>query len=102
MKRIYAALLRLYPYDYRAMFSSEMLTAFEATIPNTGVIWFAAKEMLGLAAGATAEWIAKINTDPLVRGRKLPDIRMMRPVGIAREVWFAGVGERGCSSDTSR
>ena len=43
-----------------------------------------------LAAGAAAEWAAKLTTEPSVRGRSLPDVRMMRPAGVPREVWFAG------------
>lgn len=51
---------------------------------------FVLAELRGLVAGAVAEWIAKLTTDRCVRGRVLPDWRLMRPVGIPREVWFAG------------
>jgi hypothetical protein len=38
--------------------------------------------------GAGREWLAKLTTDRSVRGRYLPDLRMMRPVGVSRELWF--------------
>jgi hypothetical protein len=56
-------------------------------------------EIGGLPTGAPAEWIAKLTSDPASRGRTLPDIRMMRPAGMPRELWF---GRIACSSDTSR
>jgi hypothetical protein len=39
--------------------------------------------------GAGREWLAKLTTEETVRGRSLPDLRMMRPAGVSREVWFA-------------
>lgn len=90
MRRIDRLLLRLYPYDYRAAFEREMLQGFARP---------AAVEWTGLLCGAAAEWLAKLTTDPAVRGRALPDIRMMRPAGMPREIWF---GRIECSSDTSR
>jgi len=56
-------------------------------------------ELAGLLAGAAAEWIAKLTTDKSVRGRSLPDLRMMRPAGMPPKLWFA---RAECSSDTSR
>jgi hypothetical protein len=94
MKRAYQALLRLYPYDFRAAFAAEMLAAFA----QVGTARRPA-ELAGLAAGAAAEWIAKLTSDSSVRGRTLPDLRMMRPAGMPRELWF---GRIECSSDTSR
>lgn len=90
MRRVHMALLRLYPYDYRAAFENEMLRRFERT---------AVAELAGLLRGIGAEWWAKFTTDPSVRGRSLPDLRMMRPAGMPRELWF---GRTECSSDTSR
>ena len=90
MRRVYKALLRLYPYDYRAAFENELLECLEGS---------AAVEMAGLLRGAAAEWFAKLTTDQSVRGRSLPDLRMMRPAGMPRELWFARIK---CSSDTSR
>jgi len=82
MKRAFVILLKFYPYDFRAAFAAEMLAAFE----ETGAGW---REFPGLAAGAAREWIAKWTSDKYVRGRALPDVRMMRPAGISKEVWFA-------------
>jgi hypothetical protein len=112
MKRVYKALLHLYPYDFRAWFAGEMLAAFEKSAEESSAsgralyvrFWLA--ELGALAGGAAAEWIAKWTGDTLSRARCLPDWRMMRPVGIPREVWFAGAGatrdrwKNGCSSDT--
>jgi hypothetical protein len=89
MIRIYAALLRLYPRDYRAMFAREMRYAFEITVHEIGANLIAA-ELIGLIRGALSEWIAKLTTDRTIRGRALPDLVMMRPPGVAREVHFAG------------
>ncbi len=95
MKRMYRALLRLYPYDYRAAFEREMLGG--ELLAGEGLQ--SPRELAGLLRGAAAEWYAKITTDPSVRGRAIPDLRMMRPAGIPQEVWFGG---NGCTSDTSR
>jgi hypothetical protein len=78
-------LLRLYPRDYRAMFGREMRHSFDVAANER---W--AAELMGLLAGAVREWIAKLTTDRAVRGRVLPDLMMMRPPGVTREVHFAG------------
>jgi hypothetical protein len=84
----------LYPYDFRAAFAAEMLAAFASVSAERR-----GAELAGLLVGAAAEWIAKLASDRAVRARTLPDLRMMRPAGIARELWFRGIE---CSSDTSR
>jgi len=91
MKWAYRALLGVYPMDYRIWFAGEMLQAFESAWAERrrGTLRFAAAELAGLAAGAAAEWIAKLTTDPAVRGRSLPDGRLTRPAGMPRELWFA-------------
>lgn len=94
MKRAYRALLGLYPYDFRAAFATEMLAAFAHVAPQRR-----GAELAGLLTGAAVEWIAKLTCDRSARGRALPDIRMMRPAGVPRELWF---GRIECSSDTSR
>ncbi len=91
LKRAYRILLRLYPMDYRIAFGAEMLNAFEKV---AGQRRFAVAELIGLIVGAGKEWIAKWTTDKAVRGRCLPDVRMMRPVGVTREVWFASGPEQ--------
>jgi len=98
MKRIYRTLLRLYPADYTALFAGEMLAAFEKAAGENRTrgcaifVRFVIAELTGLVASAASEWIAKLTTDGSVRGRRLPDLRMMRPVGVPRELWFAGAG----------
>jgi hypothetical protein len=94
--RAYRILVRLYPRDYKALFAVEMQTAFERASEEhqlRGIpvfIRFLVGEFVGLLIGAGAEWIAKFTTDSSVRGRFLPDLRMMRPPGVSRELWFAG------------
>ena len=94
--KAYALLLRLYPRDYRAMFSREMHLAFETTAAQrraggrAAFLRFAGAELIGLIGGAVAEWIAKLITDRSTRGRVLPDLVMMRPPAVPREVHFAG------------
>jgi hypothetical protein len=93
MKRIYVAFLRLYPRDYRTLFGAEMVAAFEeaaAAHPGRGWIRFAATELMGLAIGAGAEWIAKLTSDSSIRGRNLPDTLLMRPPGVPRDVFYSG------------
>jgi hypothetical protein len=90
MNRVYRTLLRLYPADYRAMFAAEMALTFARVADDR--LGPVLAELIGLIIGAAAEWIAKWITDPSVRGRALPDVRMMRPVGVPKEVWFRGDG----------
>jgi hypothetical protein len=96
MKTAYTILVGLYPRDYRAMFAREMRNAFTITVDEIRVrgraalLRFVAAELVGLAKGAVVEWIAKLTTDKSVRGRVLPDLVMMRPPGVTREVHFAG------------
>jgi len=92
--RTYQALLNLYPYDFRAAFAAEMLAAFAG-----GPAERRGAELAGLLTGAASEWIVKLTSDSAVRARTLPDLRMMRPAGMPRELWF---GHIPCSSDTSR
>jgi hypothetical protein len=86
MKRAYRTLLRLYPADYRAMFAAEMTRAFDRVVEECHSYHTA--ELLGVIAGAAREWIAKWTTEPSVRGRSLPDLRMMRPPNISKELWY--------------
>ena len=92
--RAYNALLRLYPRDYRAAFSSEMSRAFEIAASERrgrlGYPWFVVKELSGLLIGAGAEGIAKLTTSSFIRGRALPDRLKMRPAGVAWEAHYAG------------
>lgn len=103
MRRVWKVFLRLYPEDYLAWFGPGMRAAFEHAaeehLQQGRAVFarFAIAELSGLMLGAAAEWIAKLTTDSSVRGRCLPDLRKMRPVGVPREIWFAR-----CSPDTSR
>ena len=99
MRRAYQSLLRLYPYDYRAMFAAEMIAAFDEATQERPAARVA--ELIGLLIGAAAEWIAKLTSSPSIRGRSLPDLRMMRPPGVTKEAWFLTRSGK-CSSDISR
>ncbi len=101
-KRAYDTLLRLYPADFRTRFAAEMRSTFEEEATERrkrGMlrsVHFASAELLGLLMGAAAEWMAKVSTDSAVRGRCLPDLRMMRPPGVTQKLWFAGT----CATDS--
>lgn len=89
MRRAYEILLRFYPRDFKAAFSCEMASAFERTAEERRVhgraalARFALAELGGLFIGAAAEWLAKLRTDPSIRGRTLPDRLLMRPPGVS-------------------
>ena len=60
MKRMYAAVLRLYPVEFQQMFAVEMLRTFEQAGAAKGGFWFAAKEFAGLLRGAATEHFARL------------------------------------------
>jgi len=97
MGTAYRSLLRLYPRDFRTWFGEEMSAAFEARAKECRAhgwavfLGFACRELAGVLKGAAAEWSARSTTDPAVRARSVPDLRLMRPCGITREAWFARV-----------
>jgi hypothetical protein len=97
LARVYEVVLRLYPEDYRARFAAEMLVAFEQAADDQSrdgacaSLRFAWTELTSLTFGIGREWIAKITSDPSTRGRYLPDCRRMRPPGVTREQWAAGL-----------
>ena len=94
MRRAYAALLRLYPRDFRALFASEMLIAFERTAEEhracgrAAFARFSATEFAGLVIACGVEWVAKLTTDSSIRGRYLPDRLLMRPPGVPWDVHY--------------
>jgi hypothetical protein len=96
-KSLYRAFLSLYPWDYANAFSEDMEMAFEEACGEQGRSgrWhfgrFVTSELFNLVWGVGKEWLAKLTTEESVRGRSLPDLRKMRPVGIAYEVWFASL-----------
>ncbi|MBO0863260.1 MAG: hypothetical protein J2P21_33165 [Chloracidobacterium sp.] len=68
MKRAYDILLRLYPSDYRSLFSAEMSATFEEAAGerrghgSAVFASFAFAELAGLLIGAGAEWGAKLTS----------------------------------------
>jgi hypothetical protein len=78
-------------------FSADMTTAFDEACQEQRrrgrqAVYSAlqrASSLAGLIWGAGSEWLAKLTTEESVRGRYLPDLRMMRPVGVSQELWFA-------------
>jgi hypothetical protein len=104
---MYRAMLRLYPYDYEVRFAAEMLSDFEERLGDhrhrskPTFVFFLATEFLGVIIGAGVEWMAKLTTDSTVRGRCLPDVRMMRPPGISKAAWFSAAGTGGSAASWS-
>jgi hypothetical protein len=105
-KHAYETLLRLYPTDYKIAFAAEMLDTYLKAAQDCRAqgrlrfIQFACAEMLSVVIGAATEWISKVTTDSSVRGRCLPDVRMMRPPGVPQRLWFAGACtnvNKGCN-----
>jgi hypothetical protein len=100
-KSVYRALVTLYPWDYATAFSEDMKITFDEACEEYGVrgrwqfVCFAATEVFSLVWGVGKEWLAKLTTEESVRGRSLPDLRKMRPVGVAYEVWFASLDRSG-------
>jgi len=94
-KPAYRALLRLFPEDYRLFFEDEMLDAFGRASQEQrargamAYCRFVCTELAGLVLSAPLEWIAKATTSGSIRARSLPDLRLMRPAGVPRELWFA-------------
>jgi len=92
---VYRALLRLYPEDYRLFFAAEMLGAFgraseeQRARGRLAYGRFVCAELVALALSVPVEWMAKVSTSSSIRARSLPDLRMMRPAGVPRELWFA-------------
>jgi len=95
--RIYAAALTLFPDDFRRRFGPEMRAAFRAAAADrrsAGVVaslGFLLDETAGLAVAIGREWLLKLTDDPASRARVLPDCRRMRPVGVTRAEWAAGL-----------
>jgi len=98
---MYRASLRIYPADYRVRFGSEMRAAFADAeraarrCDGRAYLGLLASEAWSVIAGAGREWIVKLVADPVVRARVLPDCRLMRPVGVTRAEWAAGLDD-GC------
>jgi len=90
--RVYSAALRLYPADYRLRFAAEMRATFrEALAERRQRVRFTIAECGSVVLGAGREWLCKLTADPATRGRRLPDCRMMRPVGVTPLEWGAGL-----------
>ena len=95
MRSLLARLCRMYPADFRARFEGDMLATVDAALASMpdgrdGALWIA-RESAGVACGAVREWIAKLASDPVARARALPDCRYMRPAGVTRAQWAAGL-----------
>jgi len=100
---VYRAALRLYPADYRARFAAEMRATFrEALTERRRRVRFTIAECGSVVLGAGREWISKLTTDAAVRGRRLPDCRVMRPVGVTPQEWAAGLEWMDDDDDDAR
>ena len=78
-----------------------MLRTFEAAacdfrrMPTTAALRLVTRELGGLLSAIVFEWLAKLTTDVPTRFRALPDCRLMRPPGVTREEWVAGIEPPG-------
>jgi hypothetical protein len=89
---VYGTALRLYPADYRVRFAAEVHAMFrEAPAARRHAVRFTIAECGSVVLGAGREWLSKMTTDAAARGRTLPDCRVMRPVGVTRQEWAAGL-----------
>ena len=99
MTRAYEALLQIYPPEYRAMFAREMLDAFEdlfqehSGLGASSLLLFLFKELVSMLKGASTEWIDRFtysiyHSSNYLSRSCLPNRLLMRPAGIAREVYF--------------
>jgi hypothetical protein len=89
---VYSAALRLYPADYQARFAAEMRATFrEALAAHRQAVRFTIAECGHVLLGAGREWLSKLTTDRVTRGRCLPDCRLMRPVGVTPQEWAGGL-----------
>ena len=103
--RCVGCLIALYPADFRARFEAEVRATTVAALGSANNPWqrvrCAVREVGGLAAGAVREWGVKLADDPLARARALPDCRLMRPIGVTRAEWAAGLSHIRCGQSDS-
>src|SRR5215831_13583091 len=105
LNRTYSRLILLYPKDYQFRFRAEMLETFGLALEeqrNSGIVRFAARELMACVRGAAGEWIAKFKTEASIRRRHLPDLRMMHLPWLPRETRSLSLRKFRCWSDTSR
>jgi hypothetical protein len=99
MLELYKVFLRLYPRDYSDFFGAEMLSTFIDSLEghrregSAALARFEFVELGGLIRGAMFEWIAKIahsvyHSSSYIENTCLPDRHLMRPAGVARELYF--------------
>jgi hypothetical protein len=73
-------------------FAAEMHATFrDALAARRPSVGFTIAECGSVVLGAGREWFSKLTTDAAVRGRHLPDCRLMRPVGVTPQEWAAGL-----------
>jgi hypothetical protein len=81
IRRVYGALLLLYPAEQRKLFAAEMLRVFEEAAEEqrgrgcVAFLRFTLAELIGFVRGAAAEWIAQLTS------RRLP-----KPIHLVDEV----------------
>src|SRR5262245_36000854 len=99
MTRAYKALLQIYPPEYRAMFAGEMLVAFEvlsrerSRLGASSQFLFLFMDLGSILKGASTKWIDRFtysiyHSSSYLSRSCLPNRLLMRPAGIAREVYF--------------
>jgi len=113
MIRAYKALLQIYPPQYREMFAHEMLDAFQDVFQErcrlgaSGLFLFLFMELVSIIKGASTEWIESLtysiyHSSNYLHRSCLPNRLLMRPAGVARDVYFfesAPGSERSAPTD---
>src|SRR5262245_28851342 len=113
MIRAYKALLQIYPPEYREMFALEMLDVFEnvfqerSRLGASSLLLFLFKELVSIIKGASTEWVDSFtysiyHSSSYLNRSCLPNRLLMRPAGVARDVYFfesAPASERSAPPD---
>jgi hypothetical protein len=91
MTRAFRLALYLYPDDFRRAFGPAMAAAFahaciDASTPLSRAVFFA-REVGGLLAGVSREWLAAATAAPFERQMTFRDPALMRPPGMTRHEW---------------
>jgi hypothetical protein len=101
-RQAYCRMTSLYPKDYQFRFAAEMSKAFAAmadeylNLGRAGFTRFLVVETAGLLWGAASEWVSKWITDPSVRSRHLPDLRMMPLPWVPKEARLRCLTRNSC------
>jgi len=92
MRRLYQALLTLYPPHVRTIYSAEMIRSFEAALSERhGVlsrIRFVVVSTCVILMDATVERLWTFGSHPSFTGRRPSDLGVVRPPNMSKAEWF--------------